>query len=141
MKLLRLLALLVIGFSASAFAQCAAFPCVVASLALTNQSQAIPATAIFTPTANGVFRISSYISTSTGTNKNATWEAFEGWTDEIGPRQGGFVFASPNIASSSTWVARVIAGQPVLYQTKLYHTAGGSGGMTYNLNVVVEQLQ
>src|SRR5581483_7311667 len=92
MKLLRLLALLVIGFSASAFAQCAAFPCVVASLALTNQSQAIPATAIFTPTANGVFRISSYISTSTGTNKNATWEAFEGWTDEIGPRQGGFVF-------------------------------------------------
>ncbi len=141
MNLLRLLALLMIAFSASAFAQCAAFPCVVASVSLTNQAQAIPATAIFTPRANGVFRISSYISTSNGTNKNATWEAFEGWTDDIGPRQGGFIFAVPNIDSSSTWVAQAVAGQPLLYQTKLYRTLGGSGGMTYNLFITVEQLQ
>ena len=122
-------------------ATCAAFPCVVASVSLTNQGQGIPATAIFTPAASGVFRIGTYLSTTTGTNQNATWEAFVGWTDDIGVRQGGFVFALPNIATSSTLVVQMVAGQPLLYQTKLYRTLGGSGGMTYNLNVVVEQLQ
>lgn len=120
---------------------CSAFPCIVASVSLSNQGQGIPATAIFTPSGSGVFRISSSLSTTTGTNQNATWEAFEGWTDDIGPRQGGFIYASPNINTSSTWLAQVVAGQPILYQTKLYRTLGGSGGMTYNLHIIVEQLE
>lgn len=142
MKLLRLLALLVIGFSASAFAQCASFPCVVASATLTNQTQPVPATPVFTPTTSGLFRVTAYMTTSTGTT-NAYWDIEAGWTDNHGFKKGAFLgAASQNQASTYPGIlVQDLAGQPLLYQTILHGGGKGSGGMTYDLYITVEQLQ
>lgn len=141
MKLLRLLALLVIGFSASAFAQCAAFPCVVATVSLTNQSQTIPATPMFTPSATGLYRLTSYMTTSTGTT-DAYWTIEVGWTDNRGFKKGYLGGASQNAASIyPPFLVQATAGQPLLYQILLHGGGKGSGGMTYDLYITVEQLQ
>ena len=86
-----LVALFLFGLSVSGFAkaQCAAFPCVVATVTLTNQSHSILNTPIFTPTASGIFRISAYLSTSAGNNQSALWLLFVGWTDDNGARKVG----------------------------------------------------
>src|SRR3977135_389071 len=76
--ILFVLALSLAGF---AHAQCAAFPCVVATVSLTNQSANIPMTPIFTPASNGCFRVAGYISTSNGTRSNAIWTVDLGFTD------------------------------------------------------------
>jgi hypothetical protein len=138
-----LVALFLFGLSVSGFAhaQCTTFPCVVATVTLTNQSQAIPATPFFTPTQDGVFRMNVYLSTSASTNKNAYCWVFAGWTDENGLRKWG---ENPNQNSStagydSTFVVRDLGGQPLFYQTAPHQGAGT--GMTYNLFIVVEQLQ
>ncbi len=140
MKLLRLLALLVIGFSIGAFAQCATFPCVVASATLTNQTAAIPSTPIFTPTSDGIFRVSAYLSASASTSKSAYTYVLVGWTDENGPRKtGSQAYQNNSNAEFTNFTLRDLAGQPLLYQT-LYVPSKGTG-MTYNLYITVEQLQ
>jgi hypothetical protein len=135
-----LVALFLFGLSVSGFAQtqCAAFPCVVATVSLTNQSQAIPNTPIFTPTASGVFRISAYLSTSAG-NHSALWQLFVGWTDDNGARKASTAAPpSGSNANIATFVAQDVAGVPLSYQTK---PIGNVSGMTYNFSIVVEQLQ
>jgi hypothetical protein len=138
-----LVALFLFGLSVSGFAhaQCAAFPCVVATVSLASQSQNIPSTPIFTPTSDGTFRISVYMSTSTGTIKRASWVAFVGWTDEHRVQEVGIASAAPNGWGSQSYVIREVAGQPMLYQTKLSAGGNGNGGMTYDLFFTVEQLQ
>src|SRR6266446_10086734 len=115
-----LVALFLFGLSVSGFAhaQCAAFPCVVASVSLNDQSQAISSTPVFTPTADGVFRISLYLSTSAGTNKRAYWSTYVGWTDAHGTKQDPFTSALQNSASGANIVVQDVGGQPLLYQVK-----------------------
>ena len=135
-----LVALFLFGLSVSGFAQaqCAAFPCVVATVSLTNQSHAIPNTPIFTPTASSVFRISAYLTTSAG-NRSALWQLFVGWTDDNGARKASTATAPSNSnANIATFVVQDVAGVPLSYQTK---PIGNVGGMTYNFSIVVEQLQ
>jgi hypothetical protein len=139
-----LVALFLFGLSVSGFAQtqCAAFPCVVATVSLTNQSQNIPKTPIFTPTTSGVFRINAYMSTSPGTVKRAVWGFYLGSTGDNGARQ----YATGSGPSSdngynATFVTQDVGGQPLFYQTKLTAGGNGNGGMTYNLYITVEQLQ
>ena len=142
MKVIRFLAMVVIASSASAFAQCAAFPCVVASISLTNQSQAVKSAPMFTPTVAGVFRISGYVSTSAGTNSSAEWAVYLGWTDNHGPKQLLYGATHQNASDAASPITvQDVAGQPLLYQTVLYGGGQGSGGMTYDLFLVVEQLQ
>jgi hypothetical protein len=87
-----------------------------------------------------MFRISAYLSTSTGTNKNVEWLAYVGWTDANGAKitDAG---ALQNKSAGLNFVVQDIGGQPLLYQTRLYGGGGGNGGMTYNLSIIVEQLQ
>ena len=134
---------ILLGLSVSGFAQtqCATFPCVVASLSLTDQSHAIPSTPIFTPTADGAFRISVYISTSPGTNQRATWTTYLGWTDLHGVKEAPFISAAQNADASANIVVQDVGGQPLLYQVKPVGGGGGVGGMTYDLLVTVEQIQ
>lgn len=130
-----------VGLSAVASAQtCSSFPCIVATVTLMDQSAAIPNTPIFTPSANGIFRITAYLSTTASTNKGARWSILTGWTDENGFRYGyGDAFSGGSDANTATSVARDLAGQPLLYSTRLYQTGGTP--MTYNLFITVEQLQ
>jgi hypothetical protein len=126
------------GLSLSASAQtCTTFPCVVASVSLTNQSQRIAPTPIFTPPASGVFRVSAYMSASTGP-KNAEWELFVSWTDDLGLKFS-VLDARENGFNDLSLVVQAVGGQPLLYQTG--HTRGGLREMTYNLFITVEQLE
>jgi hypothetical protein len=67
------------------------------------------------------------------------WEVLTGWTDENGFRQSGSS-AEQNSSNGkyAVVVARDLAGQPLLYATKTIH---GESTPTYNLFIVVEQLQ
>lgn len=144
--------LILLGLSATCIAQngkarrsdgteCTAFPCVVATLTLIDQSQNLPSTPIFTPTSTGVFRINAYMSTSTGSVKRAVWTLYLGSTGDNGShRYGTGSGPGADNAYNATFVTQDIGGQPLLYQTKL-GGGGGSGGMTYNLYITVEQLQ
>ena len=133
--------LILVGLSVSAFAQtCAVFPCVVASVSLTDQIQGIRGTPIFTPPASGIFRISAYLSVSKSDNGNALWAIYVRWTDDNLAR-----FSSYNIgqgtsnAFNATWVVQSVGGQPLLY--KIVPSGGAGGKVPYNLFIVVEQLQ
>jgi hypothetical protein len=147
-----LLLTILFGVSVSGFAQngkakrsdgteCATLPCVIATVSLTDQSQAIPVTTIFTPTTDGAFRITVYISTSPGTNKRATWTIYLGWTDLHGAKETPFISAGQNGDSSGNIMVQAVGGQPLLYQVKPMGGGGGVGGMTYDILVAVEQIQ
>jgi len=145
--LLMMLGLCVSGFAQTPKArradgtECAALPCVVASVSLMDQNQPIPATPAFTPITDGVFRVSAYITTSSGSNKRAEWVTFAGWTDAHGAKQLGLVSATQNSSMGQGLVVQGVGGQPLLYQSKPAGGGGGVGGMTYDLFITVEQLQ
>lgn len=126
-----------VALSLAASAQtCSTFPCVVASVTLTDQNQAIRGTPIFTPTSDGIFRISIYISTSNGHDPSGKYEIFWDWTDLNGPKEQSLtVFRQQG--QSYTSIVRDIANVPIRYRVKAHYP----DGMTYNLNIVVEQLQ
>ena len=140
-KVLLIIAALCV-LSAGAFAQCASFPCVVATTTLTKQAHGIPPTGLLTPTGDGTFRISAYLTTSKPTSADAgEWQLYFRWND--GLRANHWVIAtasSPGTnAGNGTVVVHAIAGQPVEYRTAI--VAGTTGGMKYDLYIVLEQLQ
>jgi hypothetical protein len=137
-----LVALFLFGLSVSGFAhaQCAAFPCVVATVSLTNQSHTIPNTPIFTPPASGIFRINAYLSVAKSHNTLANWDLLLTWTDDNGVMKATTQAWQhiPN-AANATFVVQDVGGQPLFYKTR--SEDGASHGLTYNLFIVVEQLQ
>jgi hypothetical protein len=148
----NLLLVLLLGLSVSAFAQsakairsdgtaCAALPCVVASVSLTDRSTAASKVPIYTPSSDGVFRINIYMNTSNGSVPGAYWEMSTGWTDSLATRSAIAVDVFPNGVAGAALVQQDIAGQPLTYTVKPHGGGGGVGGMTYNLLVIVEQLQ
>ena len=135
-----LVALFLFGLSVSGFAQtqCTAFPCVVATVSLTNQSQNILKTPIFTPTTSGVFRINTYVTASHGNSNNAEWFVYLGWTDDLGAKSWTLnAYENTSNAPNTTFAVEDIAGQPIFYRTKSVRGAG----VTYSLFITVEQLQ
>jgi hypothetical protein len=121
--------------------QCAAFPCVVASVQLTNQSQQALQVPIYTPPADGLFRISAYEETQEINGvSGGFWRFTFGWTDPLLHRTiQGDVY---NDSWSVLWAPiniRAVAGQPIAYSVK---PGGGNPGVTtWNLYITVEQLQ
>jgi hypothetical protein len=126
----------------SASAQtCSPFPCVVTTVTLTNQSKAIPATTIYTPNTDGLFRVSAYLSLTTVKNvNNEGWELLLAWTDEIGTKKANTnSYNGGSNALTDTFVVRGIAGQPLGYTTN--PISGGGPQSNYNLFIVVEELE
>ncbi len=139
-----LLAAVFLALLASGFGQTAAkegnttsqSPLIVAQVALTNQTQPIPLTTIFTPKSNGLFRISAYMNSPTACS--CLWVLVFYWTDNAGLQvsdsfgeYGGNSFANPN------FVVRGLAGQPL---SALVNNDEGLGS-SYDLNITVERLQ
>ena len=127
-----LVVLFVLALSLTGFAQaeCAAFPCVVASVALTDQTT--PAEVpIFTPTESGLFRISFYFI------QGARWILGFDWTD--GHRLQSFKwYQGPvNQPIGTSLVVRGVAGRPLSYRVRKSQDNQG----TYDLFITVEQLQ
>jgi hypothetical protein len=128
--------------SVSAFSQCATFPCVVASTSLPNQTQAITPTILFTPTVEGTFRVTAYLSTGGGTSTGNDWGVFLRWVD--GQQARSQYVAVPDHSQNSpyaTFVVHDLAGQPLEYRTGIFGGRNAGTPKKYDLYLVVEQLQ
>lgn len=125
------------GHARNEGSQCAAFPCVVASVSLTDQTTSVSHVPIFTPTATGLYRITYYEASSPilGSSWAFEWD----WTDDFKTRNyGPFTLSRGSYFNASVPAARVLAGQPITYTI----TAGSHAeGTSYNLFATVEQLQ
>ena len=142
--------------TASTFAYVVA-PTIVARIALVNQTAAIPTTTLFTPTSDGLYRISAYGAITTPVSPNgANWSVFFGWTDEAGMEGSGeplVIIADFNTPQNAygvctqgangtqspagcVLVVRSLAGKPLTYSVTAEFAAGG----TYELFITVEQL-
>ncbi len=122
-QLIITIALLLSAFSLAGNAQI--FPTVVATVKLTNQTAGIPKTTLFTPTADGMFRVSVYmVNIMDGGTTASYWATAIGWTDDIGTwqiRNVAEVFTSkyynsallvPNASPVTFWAK---AGTPINY--------------------------
>lgn len=142
MKRLLLLIAVVSTFSMGAFAQCAAFPCVVATVSLPHQTVAIAPTTLLIPSAAGTFRVSYYLSTGPGVNDGHDWAAYIRWTDDEGPRN---VYTQVGSNSSSapyaSVIVHVVASQPLQYRTAVLGGRDSNTPKVYDLYIVVEQIQ
>jgi hypothetical protein len=130
-------------------------PHVIATAKATNQTAPITSTTIFTPPISGLYRISSYMATTTpGTLDNGYWTLVLGWTDDAGvegmsPLELRGVVSPPNafgftaqagdynsfLGGGSSFVFRAIAGSPVTYSVLNTGTDG-----TYEVFLVAERL-
>jgi hypothetical protein len=134
-----LVALFLFGLSVSGFAhaQCAAFPCVVGSVALLDQTAAVSQVPLFTPHTSGLFRVSGYLESAAV--KGSIWAPSFSWVDDLKIRHIPFPVVTPgsytNFASSLP--VRGVAGQPITYTVMKGQNNPGS----YSLFITVEQLQ
>jgi hypothetical protein len=124
-------------------------PVILTRMSLMNQTSAIPATTLFTPTANGLYRVSAYMAMTVGepTNQDGYWNLSLNWTDDAGAENDSqlylYVFEAPEHAFSATsgdldntYVVRAIAGVPVTFSVSNNNNAGG----TYEVFLTVEKL-
>lgn len=142
MKRLLLVAAALLILSTGAFAQCSTFPCVVASVSLPHQTEALAPATLLTPSASGTFRVSYYLSTGPGGNDGHNWATYIRWTDDQGPRN---VYTQVGSNSSSapyaSVIVHVVAGQPLQYRTAALGGRDSSTPKVYDLYIVVEQIQ
>jgi hypothetical protein len=118
--------------------ECAALPCVVASVSLTNQTEPITPTTLFAPATSGLFHVTYYLESS-HVNGSVWYISFK-WTDDLKTRGTGSFGANPGGISgqSLSWNFRCVAGQPIQYSVT---GQDNSGGQSFDLFVTVEQLQ
>lgn len=123
------------------------FPTVVATVKLTNQTAGIAKTALFTPAADGMFRVNVYlVNTMVSPGVDALWNIGIGWTDDIGTWQyrtvaevhtevhnNSVFFQDP--VTLTLWAK---AGTPINYNVWL--KLGPAPGSAYNVYITLEQL-
>jgi hypothetical protein len=98
-------------------------PQIVATVNLLSQTAGTTTTTLFTPAANGWYRVNAYYLRTSGTgNGGATWN----WTDENGVSQQSQIDQARPIY--------VQGGNPITA------TASYTGTGTYNLRFVIESL-
>ena len=132
----------------SSFAQ--TFPTVVATVKVTGQTTPISQTVLFTPIADGMFRISGYmVTTVPKTNgTKADWAATMNWTDDAGnwlwqdvavtfsyQRTNSTICCQPNAYPLMFWAK---AGTPISYSVLSFN--GQATGSTYEVFLTLEQL-
>jgi hypothetical protein len=132
-KAIVLLGLLL--FASAAVAQTQPQWKVIQSVTLTKQTAEIPVTTLFTPTAEGFYRVSAYISAGGPTGGN--WTLYFQWTDIMGgvPLYGAQVYFDDGSNFDSAMFTFVEKpGTPFTYYTN------GTAG-SYNIAFTVEQLK
>lgn len=143
-------AILLLFVTVAPFTFAQTFPAVVASVKVTNQTTPIPATVLFTPSADGLFRVSVYmVTTVPKTNgTQAVWVSNIDWTDDAGnwlfvepadtpayALSNSNVFGRTNDWPLNFWAK---AGTPISYS--VISSNGQAGGSTYEVFITLEQL-
>jgi hypothetical protein len=143
MKWYLLLSAFLIICCASGFAQlannqnapCSSFPCIVASISLTNQTVPVSQVPIYTPTTDGLFRVVYYEEASN--IGFGVWVFTWRWTDDLQTEAQDMIqLTSGRYANYGVTGIRALAGHPITY-TVTHRFGGGS----WNLFATVEQLQ
>lgn len=112
-------------------------PNTVATKTFLAQTSSLVNAVVFTPTVAGLFRVSGYLEASSGTVGPAVTI---NWTDDNRSQTGGAVISQ--ITAGFQWnggspvTIRVAANTNILVSVSL-----GSGTLTYDLYVVVEQME
>lgn len=144
MKRVLLVAAILIVLNASGYGQdvkqqnspCSSFPCIVASVSLTNQTAVVFDVPIYTPPTDGFFRVAYYEQSvpGPGTGWGFTWK----WTDDFQQQTFGPARLRPgDYFNAGIQGVRVRAGHPITYSISPLSGLGGA----YNLFATVEQLQ
>lgn len=112
---------------------------VVGNVALAAQTATISATSIFTPPANGTYRLSVYAVTSTA-GTGGTCTATLSWTDDIHAQT--FTTSTIDLTTGGSFVQNTIYARAVTTAAIKYATtvAGATGSPQYALFVNVERL-
>jgi hypothetical protein len=101
-------------------------PQIVRRVELTNQTAPIPTTTLLTPSHNGLYRVSSYIST---TDNPLWWPRRINWTDDVGPQMTVFGTFGNEI------FIEAVAGQPISYAVD-----PNGGQAPYSLYITLERV-
>jgi hypothetical protein len=146
-----LLALLLCGLSVSSFAQALNHqpsPRVVAQISRTGQTSSIPQRILFTPQADGLFRMSVYFVVTTNHFPNNAEILRVSYTDNAGPEKQQFAFTSlesvgcdssytPEAPCSRTFLLMAKAGTPIMWEMDKCDCFD----VTYDVFVTLEKLQ
>jgi hypothetical protein len=135
------------------------YPHVVASVHLTNLTDPITTTTLFTPKQGGLYRISAYMTVPLPASSGDQWRFVLGWTDDAGvqswtttgvnalsvpPQSSSTALLGTPGTTSGLTIFRPSANTPVTYQVCRYDNSPceqGPDGSTYELFFVAEQLQ
>jgi hypothetical protein len=117
---------------------------------LVNQTASIPTTTIFTPTQDGLYRMSVYITmTKADPNSGSYWTYNIAWTDDAGAESenelfhqndntpGQFVYQFLATLGGTAVPFEAKAGTPVTHSTK---QVGPPDSSAYSLYYVIERL-
>jgi hypothetical protein len=128
-------------------------PLIVAKGKVLNQNAPVPTTTIYTPTQDGLFRLSVYGTVSQiDTVSNVFWDVKVSWTDSSGPTSvSGFCFTENGDATAQPffWNAEGFSGAPVILQAKagepitfaVAQTGGTIGNGAYSIYYTLERLE
>ena len=116
--------------------QCTAFPCVVASIALTGQTDSSAHVPLITPAADGLFQLSYYFEVF-GV-PGSRWSVGFDWMDDQQHRDTGLELVIAGSYSANVFIIRQVAGKPITYSAV---TGSLNRPGNYNLFVTVVQLQ
>ena len=127
-------------------------PQIVAKGKLRNQTAPIPATTIFTPPQDGLYRLSAYATlTRTDVNSVSTWQYSVGWTDDVGAQSAGsilfiegkthagqFVWENSFDLGGASVIFESKAGTPITYTVV---QTDGPDNSAYSLYYTLERLE
>jgi hypothetical protein len=126
-------------------------PPIVAKGKLLNQTAPIPTTTIFTPTQDGLYRLTVYATvTKSAPGSQSYWFYNIGWTDDAGPEFddsilfqsgsgfGQFSYAGLFIQGGTVVPLEAKAGTSITYSMT---QGGGSDNSAYSLYYTLERLE
>ncbi len=126
-------------------------PPIVAKGKLVNQTAPIPPTTIFTPTQNGLYRLSAYATVTTGTCGGSTWSYTPQWTDDSGLLSttneilqsngsclGSFILGYAGYSTGATVTFEAKGGTAITYSVT---QQGPPDGTAYSLYYTLERLE
>jgi hypothetical protein len=119
-------------------------PNIISYFQLVGSPSLLQSKVLFTPSADGLFRVSTYVETITASNNDYSLCGFVNWTDDSANSQpekaslstcidtgGGSFYAGQGVT-----IIRAKGGTPVTIDTTL---SGPAPGFSYSIFVVVEQ--